>query len=142
MYDPSQFTLAAHGGRPDFSTRAPHVSPPYGDAFRAGATGLLDAWRAGGDPERIITLPIGERPASFVMMQQTAEFAVHAWDLARASGQTVDWDEAVATAALDWSRGTLLPAFRGDGKPFGPQVEAPPGATAQEQLVAWFGRRP
>jgi uncharacterized protein (TIGR03086 family) len=122
--------------------RPPVIEPPYAPAFRVGADRLLDAWRSSGDVERIIVLPIGERPASFVITQHSAEFAVHAWDMATATGQRVDWDDEIAEAALAWSKSTLLPAFRGDGRPFGREVPIADDAPAQDRLVAWFGRTP
>jgi uncharacterized protein (TIGR03086 family) len=142
VFDTGQFTNVATGGRADWSLTAPPVDPPYGEPFRLGADRLVAAWRAAGDPDRIMTVPIGERTARFVLTQQTAEFAVHAWDIARATGQAVAWDDEVAETALAWSKTTLLPAFRGDGKPFGDEVPVPADAPAQDRLVAWFGRRP
>jgi uncharacterized protein (TIGR03086 family) len=142
VFDTSQFTVAATEGRPDWSLRPPRIEPPYAPAFRAGADRLLGSWRASGDVDRIIVLPIGERPASFVITQHAAEFAVHAWDVAIATGQHVDWDDEIAEAALAWSKSTLLPAFRGDGRPFGPEVPIADDAPAQDRLVAWFGRTP
>jgi uncharacterized protein (TIGR03086 family) len=138
----SQFITAASGGTADWKLTPPRVAPPYGPGFRANSARLVDAWRASGDVDRIITLPIGERPASFVITQQTAELAVHAWDIARATGQHIGWDDDVATGALTWSQSTLLPAFRGDGKPFGPEVPIAGDAPVQDRLVAWFGRTP
>ena len=142
--DLNQFRKPLSGGRPDFSTPPPRIEGDLGAAFRPGADQLVQAWREIGDLDRPMPLPIGERPASFVVRQQTAEFAVHAWDLARATRQPIDWDHDVAGDVLVWARGALLPAFRGpDGeKPFGPIVQPPPDATPQEQLVAFFGRPP
>jgi uncharacterized protein (TIGR03086 family) len=142
VFDTSQFTNAATGGTADWKLKPPHIDAGHGAAFRDGAGGLVEAWRGSGDVNRVISLPIGERPASFVITQQTAEFAVHAWDVAQATGQQIDWDDEVALAALAWSTSTLLPAFRGDGKPFGPEVPVASDAAPQDRLVGWFGRTP
>jgi hypothetical protein len=63
---------------------------------------------------RIIDLPIGRVPKSFVASQQIAEFAVHTWDLATATGQRADFPAEACDAALAWARSALLPQFRGE----------------------------
>ena len=94
--------------------------------FRRGGDELIAAWRAAGPLTARRTLPgMGEVPARFPVDMQIAELAVHAWDLARATGQKVDFDPEIAEAALAWMRTALVPAFRGseaDGKSFGPEV--------------------
>jgi uncharacterized protein (TIGR03086 family) len=142
VFDTSQFAVAARGERPDWTLTPPRVESPYGAVFRPGADRLIAAWRDSGDLDRVITLPIGERPASFALSQQTAEFAVHAWDVAVATGQRVDWDDELAEAALTWSKTALLPALRGENRRFAAEVPIADEAPAQDRLVAWFGRSP
>lgn len=144
--DLRQFTLRATGGRPDWSAQARPAGPDRLGAFRAGAAELLAAWRQAGDLTGTMQLPgLGEVPARFPVDQQIAEFAVHAWDLATATGQRLELDPEVAEAALAWARTALRPEFRGteeDGKAFGPEVPAPPDASAADRLAAFFGRHP
>ena len=144
VQDLRQFTVTATGGRPDWSERAHVVARDRPAAFRKGAADLLDAWRQAGDLTGTITLPgMGEVPARFPVDQQSAEFAVHAWDLARATGQSTDLDPQVGQAALDWIRGALRPQFRGDeadGKAFGPEVSIPDHAPLYNRLAALAGR--
>jgi len=48
-------------------------------------------------------------------------------------------------AALVWARTALRPEFRGDeasGMAFGPEVEVPDDAPAEDRLAAFFGRNP
>lgn len=145
LHDLENFTVAATGGRPDYRAEIPEVTADRAAAFRAGAATLLETWRSAGDLNRTVTLPIGEVPVSFLVHQQIGEFAVHAWDIATATRASVDWDDKVAMVALEWMRATLKPEFRGDeasGKAFGPEIEAPPGASPQERLVAFAGRHP
>ncbi|MGE5830926.1 MAG: TIGR03086 family metal-binding protein [Micromonosporaceae bacterium] len=145
VHDLAHFTTAAEGGRPDYQAPIPDAGAGRVEAFRRGAAELLTAWQAAGDLDRPRQLSMGELPASFIVNQQIAELAVHAWDLARATGQPVDWDEDLARSALAWGRAALKPEFRGDeesGKSFGPEVEPAEGASAQERLVAFFGRDP
>jgi uncharacterized protein (TIGR03086 family) len=143
IHDLDTFTLAASGKRPDYAAAPPEIDSDRGEVFRTRGAALLEVWRTSGDLDRTMTLPIGEAPAAFVLNMQVAELAMHAWDVATATGQKVDWDDDVATRALEWVRSALKPEFRGDeadGKSFGPEVAAPPQASAQERLVAFSGR--
>jgi uncharacterized protein (TIGR03086 family) len=145
VHDLANFTTAAKGERPDYRAPIPDVGDERVEAFRRGATEVVKAWRAAGDLDRTLALPSGEVPVSFMVYQQTAEMAVHAWDLARATGQQVDWDQDLARSALAWARTALKPEHRGDeasGKGFGPEVQPAAGASEQERLVAFFGRDP
>lgn len=143
--DTGQFTTAAAGGRPDWDAPAPGIGSDWASAFRAGAAGLLAAWQQVGDLSQEVDLPIGRVPKSFVASQQIAEFAVHSWDLATATGQRADFPADACDAALAWARSALLPQFRGDeasGMVFGPEVPVPDDAPAQDRLAAFFGRHP
>ena len=146
VHDLRQFTVTATGGRPDWSGQAPVVARDRPAAFRKGAADLLDAWRRAGDLTGTITLPgMGQVPARFPVDQQIAEFAVHAWDLAKATGQSTEFDPQVGQTALDWMRGALHPQFRGDeadGKAFGREVSTPDDAPLYDRLAAFAGRRP
>jgi uncharacterized protein (TIGR03086 family) len=143
--DLGQFTVAATGGRPDFGTPSPAVSGDWARAFREHAPGLLAVWRQAGDMNATVHLPIGDLPASFVVNQQIAEFAVHSWDLALATGQDVDLDPEVAGHALEWGATALLPKFRGAeeaGYAFGPEVPVANQAPVADRLAGFFGRDP
>jgi uncharacterized protein (TIGR03086 family) len=140
-----QFTAAAAGTRPDWDAPAAGIGHDWAGAFRAGAAGLRAAWQQAGDLSQEIDLPIGRVPKSFVASQQVAEFAVHCWDLATATGQRADFPAQACEAALAWAKGALLPKFRGDeasGMAFGPEVPVPADAPAEDRLAAFFGRHP
>jgi uncharacterized protein (TIGR03086 family) len=142
--DLDQFTAAAVGGSPDWSAGAPVVADDWATAFRERAPGLLAAWRDA-DLTATVRLPIGDLPATFVMNQQIAEFAVHSWDLARATGQNCDLDPDVGRDALAWASTALLPEFRGEedsGQVFGPEVSVAAHAPIYDRLAAYFGRNP
>ncbi|MEV4624736.1 TIGR03086 family metal-binding protein [Micromonospora sp. NPDC049523] len=146
VHDLRQFTLTATGGKPDWSEAAPALTSDRGAVFGKGAAELLDAWRGAGDLTGTITLPgMGEVPARFPVDQQIAEFAMHAWDLARATGQSTDLDPEVGQLALRWVRDTLRPQFRGteaDGRAFGPEVTVTDDAPLYDRLAALAGRDP
>ncbi|MEU9075142.1 TIGR03086 family metal-binding protein [Kitasatospora sp. NPDC004745] len=147
LFDLRQFTVRAQGGQPDWSQSFERVEEDWLHAFEAGAEGLVDAWRAAGDLSGTVDVPgFGTLPARFPVDQQIAEFAVHGWDLARATGQSTDGlDHEVALAALAWAHGALKPEYRGgeeDHHAFGPEVTAPEGAPPYDRLAAFFGRDP
>ncbi|WP_371477450.1 TIGR03086 family metal-binding protein [Kitasatospora sp. NBC_00315] len=142
--DIKQFTLRAAGGIPDRNTAAERVTDHWQRAFDAGAEDLLAAWRRAGDLTGVLDVPgMGELPARFPVDQQAAEFAVHAWDLATATGRSTDLDEQVGRAALAWAQGALRPQFRGEeseGHAFGPELPIAPDAPTYDRLAAFFGR--
>ena len=146
VHDLRQFTLTATGGKPDWSEPAPAVTQDRAVVFRKGAAELLDAWRQAGDLTGTITLPgMGEVPARFPVDQQTAEFAMHAWDLAKATGQSTDLEPQVGQASLDWVQSALRPEYRAkevDGGAFGPEVSVPDDAPLYDRLAAFAGRHP
>ena len=68
------------------------------------------------------------------------DLVVHGWDLARATGldEHLDAADVARVAALAESFGPML---RSPGA-FGPEADAPPGADAQQRLLAFLGRAP
>jgi uncharacterized protein (TIGR03086 family) len=79
-------------------------------------------------------------PAAAIGSMMTAEFAVHAWDLARATGRSLDVPDGLGAAVLE---GVLAIAPMGrDGGWFGPEVTAPSDAPAFERALAASGRDP
>jgi uncharacterized protein (TIGR03086 family) len=144
VFDLRQFRTMATGGTADWSRPTPPAGADPLAAYRTGADELLAAWRAAGDLTGSTRLPgLGEVPARFPVDQQVAEFAVHAWDLARATGQRVDLDPQIADVALAWMRTALAPQFRGteeEGRSFGPEMPVPDDAPAYDRLAAFAGR--
>ncbi|AEW92674.1 MULTISPECIES: TIGR03086 family metal-binding protein [Streptomycetaceae] len=145
VHDLAPFTAVARGERPDWTAPVPATGPDRAPVFRTGAARLLAAWRAAGDLTGTVRLPVvGTVPARFPVDQQITEFTVHAWDLRRATDGTAPLDDEVAEAALRWARTALRDEFRGrevEGKAFGPEQPAPPGASASDRLAAFTGRR-
>ncbi|HEV2371321.1 MAG TPA: TIGR03086 family metal-binding protein [Streptosporangiaceae bacterium] len=136
------FAVTARGQEPDWQTPADELGEDWAGEFRTRAAELLAAWKAA-DPEKLIEVPGGRRaPLRSRADQQIAELAVHAWDLAQATGQHADLDPAVAEHALDWSHQTMRPEFRGPDRWVDYEVVVPMSAPAYERLAGWFGRDP
>jgi uncharacterized protein (TIGR03086 family) len=140
--DLPNFTTAAQGGTPDWQAPAEEVGEEGIGVYRARARRLLDVWHAARLDQPVSMPSGGEAPLGSRVDQQLAELAVHTWDLAKASGQDVALDPAVAGRALEWSSKMLRPEFRGAGKPFGDEVPVDPQAPISDRLVGWFGRDP
>ena len=127
MADPVNFLAMVRGDEPDWAAPPPRVEHSWGAEFKARADELAGAWRAaGGD----VPLPLG---------MAVGEFAVHSWDLARATGYPVDrLDPELAEVGLSFLRDNLTPEMRGGA--FDPAQPAPEGAGPYEQLAAFAGR--
>lgn len=125
---PRNFLTMMSGEQPDWSATPPHVTEGWGPAFRVGADDLLHAWH-----ERVTG---GEEAGPD---WQTAEFALHAWDLAVAVGWPLDrLDPEVAERGLAFMKANLRPEVRGEA--FGPERTPPSDAGPYERLAAFAGR--
>ncbi len=89
---------------------------------------------------RMVQVPWGSIPGAAALQGYVGELTVHAWDLARATGQQVT-DNGLAERVLAHYSAILPPAPR-EGLPFGPVVEVGPDATLYERVIAWTGRDP
>jgi uncharacterized protein (TIGR03086 family) len=140
LYDIHQFEGMLTGANP---------GPPGADllghqdlssAYRASAEGLMARWRQRG-VDGTITNMLGEFPATWAVAQHMTNLTVHAWDVARATGQSTDLDPELAEPSLAWGRANLKPEFRRPGT-FGPEVAVPDTAPIYDRLVGFFGRNP
>lgn len=89
--------------------------------------------------DRPWTMPFGEVPGVVGAGFATLELFQHGWDVARASGQQIDFDSDVTETAAATAQ--LMPAeqVRVDGV-FGAEGSCPPGASAEDELAAFLGR--
>ena len=144
LTDLAQFTVRAQGGQPDWSGPPATHAADTTEAFRAGARVLLAAWDKAGDLSGVVDLPrVGTVPARWMVDQQIAEFAVHAWDLVRATGGSVaELDPTIGESALAWGRTALRPEYRRPGGAFGPEVPVAETAPIYDRLAGFYGRTP
>jgi uncharacterized protein (TIGR03086 family) len=125
---PAKFARMVRGEEIDWSAPTPHVGSERADTFRARADALLLAWRDVGD---------GDAPMS--PDWQSAEIAVHTYDLATALGHpTADLYTEVAERGLGFMRANLTPEIREPA--FGPEQPSPDGADAYQRVAAFAGR--
>lgn len=125
--DPRNLLAMARGDEVDWTAQPEPPRAGWTEEFRRGADELLHHWRSLGD---------GAQPAQIDW--QTAEFAVHAWDLAQATGWSAPLDPAVAERGLAFMTTALTPDNRDAA--FDAEQPAPAGAGAYERLAAFAGR--
>ena len=111
-------------------------------AYDTATAGALAAFGAEGALDRMITLPFGTLPGAAFMGLATVDHFTHAWDLARATGQSTDLAPPMAEQLLAAARGMISDDFRGpDGvAPFGPEATIDSSACPADRLAAFLGR--
>jgi uncharacterized protein (TIGR03086 family) len=142
--DLGNFAAAVRGGQPNWSKPAQAVAD-WNGRFAAARQDLDEAWASADLAAEVPTMGGGTAALVSKADQQIAEFAVHSWDIARATGQSEDLDAEVAERGLGWAKQNLSPQFRGpedEGKSFGPEVPVAADAPVYERLAGWFGRDP
>jgi uncharacterized protein (TIGR03086 family) len=108
-------------------------------AFRASADALVAAFRQPGVLDQVVTVPFGSVPGIGALHLRLVEALVHGWDLARATGRSPGFPEALAEQELTFSRAKLadLPPGR---TPFAPPRPTAGDAPAIDRLAALLGR--
>ncbi|MFI0975740.1 TIGR03086 family metal-binding protein [Streptomyces sp. NPDC021093] len=131
------FQSLAAGKEADFSTTPDYLKGNWRDRFGAETALLVTAWAAPGADEG--TKGSMNLPARTVGSMALLDLTVHAWDLARATGQdfTPDEEGLRALGALVTQMGPTARQMKVLAEPC-PVVE---GATPFEELLASTGRR-
>lgn len=109
-------------------------------AHAASAKGAQEIFAAPDGLTRMFELPFGVFPGAGFIGLRTSDVFTHAWDLAKATGQSTDLDPELAAVSLDAAKQRISPAFRGEGRPFGEEQPCPDGRCAADQLAAFLGR--
>jgi uncharacterized protein (TIGR03086 family) len=136
-----------HGQAPPSGDASPHVEVTEAPGrLRNSARDAAAAWA---DDIRLVattTMPWGVQYTGAALIDMyLLELAVHAWDLAWATGQLDRLDPTLAAPALSAARAFIRQEFRdmvGPGAPFAAEVPPPTGADDWERFVAFTGRDP
>ena len=129
--------IVADTPRPDRS--ADHLGDDPLAAFRDSVARLSGTFAKHDVLSGTYATPIGEGPGALLVRMRLSELVVHAWDIAKATGQSTDFEPAtVAAARSGYEQAPVLP--RGEGKPFREEKPAPAGATDADRLAAFLGR--
>ena len=122
------FTLSARKEQPSGGSKP----PPLVDAWAEPAAWEGTTWIAG-----------FEAPASAVGITAANELVAHGWDVARASGQQLDLDDAALAPSREFvamMSGPGSEQARGDA--FGPALPVPDDASGLDEVIAGNGRDP
>jgi uncharacterized protein (TIGR03086 family) len=106
------------------------------------ASSIEEAHAAAAQPgalDRTVHLSFGDATGEEYVMQLTADLAIHAWDLARATGQDDTLDAGAVALLLPWAEANagLLTA----SGMFGSRFDAGSGAPDEVRLLGLLGRR-
>lgn len=108
---------------------------------RAGKA--AEVWSDANLLSTIVTLPFAKLPGAAAIAIYCSELTVHGWDLARATHQTVQWDDDVCRLSMGAMQIALPPDLpRDEELPFGTLVHVGADSPLIDQLVAWTGRTP
>ena len=125
--------------------------------WKAAAAEVDAAWADDAKLESTVVLPWATMTGAAMLGMYVSEITTHTWDVAKATGQDPEWDDAVCRLALDAMRRDLpmadrtpmwdefkahAPANFQFDPPFANAVAVPVDAPLIDQLVGWTGRQP
>jgi uncharacterized protein (TIGR03086 family) len=121
---------------------APALEAGWRERMAADLSSMADAWASPDAWEGMTQAGGVDLPGEVAGLVALDELVVHAWDIARATGQPFDCDEDELRAI----EGTVA-QFRGDNSGeipglFGPVVPVPDGAPLLDRVVGLTGRDP
>ena len=124
---PVRFLEMARGSDPDWSAGPQPVTSNWVADFRSNADDLIHHWHQAGD---------AADPGQ--VDWQTAEIAVHTWDVARSTGQSTALLPEVAERGLAFMSAMLTPENR--GSVFASAVPVADDTPVYDRLAAFAGR--
>ena len=138
-----QFFAAGMKGEQPSGDETDFSAGDFVAAYDAACASSVEAFGAEGALQKMVQMPFGEMPGAAVMGLATTDTFTHAWDLAKATGQSTDLNPQLAAAILEQSKQMIQPAFRGeDGQaPFMAEQGCEGDACAADQLAAFLGRQ-
>jgi uncharacterized protein (TIGR03086 family) len=113
---------------------------PVGAVTRTAEVNLA-SWRAAGALDGERAYPWGTFPAAVGLLINLGEIAVHAWDLAQATGQRVTIDEDTAWLVYDLYVNVPMADLRANGV-YGPAIPVPETAPVADRLLGFLSRQP
>jgi uncharacterized protein (TIGR03086 family) len=137
-----KFFTAGLQGQPPSADQVDYASGDFLAAYDEASAECLASFQEEGALDKIVNMPFGQMPGRAVLGLALTDTFQHAWDLAKATGQSSDLDPELASTLLAQSKQSIQDGFRGpDGAaPFGAEQSAPDGACPADQLAAFLGR--
>jgi uncharacterized protein (TIGR03086 family) len=133
--------VAAAVAGSDFAHVDDYVGTDPAASFKSAADAAVSALRA--DPSilgRTLKMPFGEMPGAAVAGVFANDELAHAWDVAKATGQSTDLNPMLAEGCLAAAKQMITADFRKPGF-FDAETVAPEGASAADRLAAFLGRQ-
>src|SRR5262249_21283758 len=118
-----------------------NLGDDYKASFREAADAAEASFQIPGVLERVVKLPFGEMPAGLALSIAVFDLSTHAWDLAKATGQSTTLDPDVVEVAYEVAQVMLTEEMRASGL-FGPAVPVEDSAPVGDRLAALAGRTP
>ncbi len=110
-------------------------------SFDTASTNCINEFSGEGVMEKMYTLPFGQMPGSAFIGLAITDTFTHAWDLAKALGQSTDLAPELAEGLLAGAKMAIPDAMRGpEPMPFAAQQTAPEDASNADKLAAFLGR--
>jgi uncharacterized protein (TIGR03086 family) len=128
--------LIAHlaEGMEMFAAASDGSAPEADPAWKAASDHVVAAFARPGGLEGTVTVPYAELPAIVALQQALGETAMHATDIARATGQSLGdtevYESVFRVVTPDWRVENVL----------GPEVPCPEGAPLLDRVQAFAGR--
>lgn len=110
------------------------------EAYTSSADAMLASFEEPGALTRMVAMPFGEMPVAGLAGFRFVDLIVHAWDLAKATGQDTNLDPDLFEAALAMSRQRMTGMDRAN-MPFKEEVIVPVDAPAADRLAGFLGRQ-
>ena len=129
----------APGFRGDGAPARPPTEGSVFDRWNAAMGTLMEAVHTPGGQDNTIASPFGDVTGAYFARYVALDGITHAWDLATATGQSLNPPDALVAEIDAFARELLQPAMR-DGDTFAAAAEPPADATPLERLVAFTGR--
>jgi uncharacterized protein (TIGR03086 family) len=118
-----------------------NLGADYKASFHKAMEDAEASFELPGAMDKMVKLPFGEMPAGMALNIAIFDVLTHAWDMAKATGQSTDFDPKVSAAAYAIAQNMLSDDMRNSGI-FGPQVAVAEDAPVVDRLVGLAGRTP
>lgn len=105
------------------------------------ARACVTNWTQRGELDSTVSLGESEFPGSMAITINTLDAYVHAWDIARATGQDIQLDADICAPLLEFAR-QVVPETPREGDNFHAVVPTPADAHVQDELLGYLGRTP
>ncbi len=134
-----RFAAMISGAEPP-ERSADHLGGDPEAGYAASRRTLHDAFSAPGVAEGTFASPLGPRPGPALVQMRITEHLVHGWDLARATGQSMDVPDALVEKTLAGLKPQLAGMPRPAGGMFAEEVAVADGAPPLDRLAGFLGR--